>query len=91
MESQTRNTESFDSRLGIELEIGLGLGICLNVKPCIESDSDSKFRPFGIFGIIGKPHMGVVFQKLGFHKNRDFAHFLDFRAPFWGFQAPTGT
>ena len=41
MESQTRNTESLDSRLGI------GLGIGLDVKPCIESDSesDSKFRP----------------------------------------------
>ena len=92
MESQTRNTESFDSRLGIELEIGLGLGICLNVKPCIESDSksDSKFRPFGIFGIIGKPHMGVVFQKLGFHKNRDFAHFYGFQGAFWGISGAHG-
>ena len=41
MESQTRNTESLDSRLGI------GLGIGLDSKPCIESDSesDSQFRP----------------------------------------------
>ena len=35
MESQTRNTESLDSRLGI------GLGIGLDVKTCIESDSES--------------------------------------------------
>ena len=41
MESQTRNTESLDSRLGI------GLGIGLDVKPCIESysESDSNLRP----------------------------------------------
>ena len=39
-ENRTRNTESLDPRL----EIGLGIG--LEVKPCIESDSesDSKFR-----------------------------------------------
>ena len=39
MESQTRNTESLDSRLG--------LGISLDVKPCVESESesDSNLRP----------------------------------------------
>ena len=41
MESQIRNSESLDSRLGI------GLGIGLDVKPCIESysESDSNLRP----------------------------------------------
>ena len=41
MESQTRNTESLDSRLEIRLGIGL------DIKPCLESDSesDSKSRP----------------------------------------------
>ena len=35
MESQTRNTESLDSRLGI------GLGIGLDVQTMLESDSES--------------------------------------------------
>ena len=41
MESQTRKSESLDSRLGI------GLGIGLESQTCIESDSesDSNLRP----------------------------------------------